>query len=190
MRDALGIDKSIDILDYVHSLSEHEQAEAHIKLQDVERTAMVDMEATPGVDTLLKFIDSTHDGTSALPRAILTRNFPIPVQHLTENVLLGHSKTFWPVITREFKPPKPSPAGLLEIAKQWNVSPENLVMVGDSIDDMRAGRRAGAGTILIKTDVNDHVSNAEETDVTVSNIEDIIGLLQDGFTSKSVSKIA
>lgn len=84
MRDALGIDKSVDVLDYVHSLPEKEQEEAHVKLQQIERTAMVDMEATPGVNELLKFIDSYEP---AIPRAILTRNFPIPVKHLVDNVL-------------------------------------------------------------------------------------------------------
>lgn len=181
MRDALGIDKSVDVLDYVHSLPEKEQEEAHVKLQQIERTAMVDMEATPGVNELLKFIDSYEP---AIPRAILTRNFPIPVKHLVDNVLGGHAKEFTPIITREFKPPKPSPAGIFEIAKQWNIKPENLVMVGDSIDDMMAGRRAGAGTILIQTDVNDHVRNAYETDVTVSDLTDVIDVLKNGFESK------
>lgn len=50
MRDALGIDKSIDILDYVHSLPEDgPQQEAHAKLEDIERKAMIDMEAQPGM---------------------------------------------------------------------------------------------------------------------------------------------
>lgn len=57
-------------------------------------------------------------------------------------------------------------------------------MVGDSIDDMMAGRRAGAGTILIQTDVNDHVRNAYETDVTVSDLTDVIDVLKNGFESK------
>lgn len=48
MRDALGIDKSVDILDHVHSLPEKEQEEAQKKLHAIETAAMVDMEAQPG----------------------------------------------------------------------------------------------------------------------------------------------
>ncbi|VVT44996.1 uncharacterized protein SAPINGB_P000603 [Magnusiomyces paraingens] len=177
MRDALGIDKSLDILDYVHGLPEDEQASAHLKLQAVEREAMVDMEATPGVQRLLDWVDS-----QGIPKAILTRNFPIPVQHLLDKVLVGHA--FEPVITRDFRPPKPSPAGILAIAKTWNVDPHKLVMVGDSIDDMMAGHRAGSGTILLRTPVNEHVSGEPETDVTVENIDDIIEILEKGFTTK------
>lgn len=49
MRDALCIDKGIDILDYVHSLPEKEQEEAQEKLRKIEKTAMLDMEAQPGI---------------------------------------------------------------------------------------------------------------------------------------------
>lgn len=41
-------------------------------------------------------------------------------------------------------------------------------MVGDSIDDMCAGYRAGAGTILVKSDVNDHIEDVKETDAVVN----------------------
>lgn len=179
MRDALEIDNSIDILDYIHSLPAAEQSVAQSKLQAIERNAMLEMEATPGVHELLSFIDA-----QGVPKAILTRNFPIPVTHLLDNVLIDQQNKFAPVITRDFKPPKPSPLGLLEIARQWGVDPTKLVMVGDSIDDVTAGRRAGAGTILIRTHVNEHVSRAKETDVTVENLQDITKLLEDGFESK------
>lgn len=41
-------------------------------------------------------------------------------------------------MTREFRPPKPDPAGILHIAVQWGLEDggEGLIMVGDSIDDM------------------------------------------------------
>lgn len=44
---------------------------------------------------------------------------------------------------------------------------ENVVMVGDSIDDMLAGYRAGAATVLVSSDVNGHIEDAPETDVVV-----------------------
>lgn len=53
MREALGISKGVDILDHVHSLPSEEQAEAHRKLEDIERKAMVEMQAQPGLRTLM-----------------------------------------------------------------------------------------------------------------------------------------
>lgn len=58
MRDALGIDKSVDILDHVHALPDKEQDEAQLKLQDIERRAMKDMEAQPGKCEKLECINT------------------------------------------------------------------------------------------------------------------------------------
>lgn len=53
-----------------------------------------------------------------------------PVMHLLQTFLPG--KTFAPIVTREFRPPKPDPAGILHIAKEWGLEDrgESLIMVG------------------------------------------------------------
>lgn len=43
-------------------------------------------------------------------------DFSAPVEYLIANFITGH--TFFPIVTRDFKPPKPSPAGILHIAKE------------------------------------------------------------------------
>lgn len=174
MRDALGIDKSIDILDHVHGLPEKEEAEAQAKLQKIERAAMVNMEAQPGLVELMTFLEK-----QGVKKSICTRNFPIPVQHLRTK-FLGEF-VLEPIVTREFKPPKPHPAGILHIAKSWGIQPRNLIMVGDSVDDMAAGYRAGAATILLQSDVNTHLNDSQETDIVVKRLDDIIDLVQNGF---------
>jgi histidinol phosphatase-like enzyme len=58
-------------------------------------------------------------------------------------------------------------------------------MVGDSIDDMQAGYRAGATTILLQSPVNSHINDLPETDAVVDSLADIIGLLREGFTTKT-----
>lgn len=52
-----------------------------------------------------------------------------PVAHLLSTFLPG--KTFEPIVTREFRPPKPDPSGVLHIAKQWGLEDgaERLIMV-------------------------------------------------------------
>ena len=49
---------------------------------------------------------------------------------------------FHPIITREFTPPKPDPAGILHIAKELGLEggASSMIMVGDSLDDMAAGK--------------------------------------------------
>ncbi len=70
-----------------------------------------------------------------IPKGICTRNFETPVNHLLTNFLPG--QTFAPIITRDFRPPKPDPAGILHIAKSWGLVDEKgegdgsgLIMVG------------------------------------------------------------
>jgi FMN phosphatase YigB (HAD superfamily) len=45
---------------------------------------------------------------------------------------------FSPALSREFRPYKPDPAPLLHICSTWNIPPNEVVMVGDSLkDDVR-----------------------------------------------------
>ena len=49
--------------------------------------------------------------------------------HLLQKFLPG--KTFAPIVTRDFRPPKPDPAGILHIAKEWELEDggNGLIMV-------------------------------------------------------------
>lgn len=42
--------------------------------------------------------------------------YSAPVDHLLKTFLDGH--VFHPIVTRDFKPPKPDPAGILHIAQE------------------------------------------------------------------------
>ena len=48
-----------------------------------------------------------------------------------------------------FSEMKPNPLPLLEVAKLFNVAPENAWMIGDSINDISAGKNAGFQTIAV-----------------------------------------
>lgn len=177
MRDALGISKEIDILDFVNSLPPEQEEVAQKKLQAIERKAMIDMVPQPGLNEVMNYLKREN-----IPKSICTRNFPIPVQHLLDNFLSDHEMN--PLVTREFKPPKPAPDGILHIAKQWNMDPNNIVMVGDSIDDMKAGHAAGAATVLLQSDVNKHLNDIAETDAVVHRLDDMVELFEKGFDRK------
>jgi phosphoglycolate phosphatase-like HAD superfamily hydrolase len=57
----------------------------------------------------------------------------------------------------------------------------NLIMVGDSIDDVTAGRRAGAKTVLLVNDVNRHLIDHEHTDLVISRLDELIDVLENGL---------
>jgi beta-phosphoglucomutase-like phosphatase (HAD superfamily) len=93
MRDALGIDKSVDILDHCHSLPPAEEAAALEKVRTIEREAMTSQEPQPGIIPLMEYIDSFN-----IPKAICTRNFDLPVNHLLTKFL--PSFEFFPSASR------------------------------------------------------------------------------------------
>ncbi|KAK1046550.1 hypothetical protein LTR12_009964 [Friedmanniomyces endolithicus] len=205
MRQAVGIPKEIDILDHIHSLSSSQQEEAFAKIQAIERDAMAKQVPQPGLVTLMEFLDER-----GILKSICTRNFEqvlvlsskaqhseltitsAPVAHLLANHLPGHIKPFTPIITRDFKPPKPSPAGILHIAHAWGITdtaavpqtpagerPIPLIMVGDSIDDMVAGYEAGALTVLLRSEGKEELEVDPRTDVVISRLDELIGLLDE-----------
>lgn len=101
--------------------------------------------------------------------------------HFLENHLPSHIKPFSPIITRDFRPPKPSPAAILHIAQSWNVTADDsasskagagrlllpLIMVGDSVDDMTAGREAGTLTVLLRSEGKEELERDERTNVVI-----------------------
>ena len=68
----------------------------------------------------------------------------MPVNHLLSTFLPTHA--FSPILTRSFQPPKPDPTGILHIAAEWGISPdegaEDTIMV--SFRDPSHGQLADA----------------------------------------------
>ncbi|WP_373653745.1 HAD family hydrolase [Schlesneria sp. DSM 10557] len=79
-----------------------------------------------------------------IPSAVLTRNS----REAAERTLGRWNLTFSQVVTREDAPPKPDPAGPIMIARKWGIPVTQIVMVGDYLFDIEAGRRAGMRSVL------------------------------------------
>ncbi|KAF3760935.1 HAD-like protein [Cryphonectria parasitica EP155] len=200
MRKALNITKKTDILEHVYSLPTPEAREQAMEaIRDIERTAMASQKPQPGLVQLMTYLDDR-----GIPKGICTRNFDTPVNHLLTK-FLSEVEAFHPIVTREFRPPKPDPAGILHIASSWGLTKEGssgrkaavldgerirdadasgLIMVGDSIDDMTAGRKSGAATVLLVNSANEHLVEHEHTDVVISRLDELIGILEEGFKGR------
>ncbi|RKF57391.1 putative hydrolase [Erysiphe neolycopersici] len=195
MRSALGITKNIDILDHCYSLAPLEQQNAFKKICDIESEAMKTQVPQPGLLKLMEYLEERN-----IPKAICTRNFDAPVTHLLQT-FIPYIK-FAPIVTRSFQPPKPSPAGILHIARSWGLKKKNelneesedtgsMIMVGtyehtvsDSIDDLTAGYRAGTATVLISNETNAHLATHEYCDLVIETLDKLIEVLENGFTAR------
>ncbi|KAL8649852.1 MAG: hypothetical protein Q9210_004147, partial [Variospora velana] len=156
----LGITKATDILDYIHSLPQPAQDEAQTAIRAIESAAMMEQEAQPGLYELISYLEE--------------RGTFLP------------GKTFFPIVTRDFRPPKPDPAGILHIADAWGLDDgaASLIMVGDSVDDMMAGCKAGAATVLLSSEHNKGLEGHECTGVAVGRLDDLVGMLERGFVER------
>lgn len=207
--------------------SNHTPLPPQESIRAIERTAMTHQQPQPGLVELMTYLDAR-----GLPKGICTRNFDAPVTHLlTKFVYPSSVRAFHPVITREFRPPKPDPAGILHIARSWGLTSSmgegggakevvdgervlmdadgevrteavvssssgegamgeadasGLIMVGDSIDDMTAGRRAGAATVLLVNPANEHLAEHEHTDLIISRLDELIAVLEEGFQGRKM----
>lgn len=184
MRAAIGISRTLDILDYIYALPTHSEQEAAMeKIRAIEREAMTSQKPQPGLLSLMTYLEQKK-----IPKAICTRNFDAPVAHLLDKFM--PDQKFHPIITRDFRPPKPDPAGILHIAKEMGLGDEgeSLIMVGDSLDDMTAGYRAGAATVLLVNSINAHLATHEHTDLCISRLDELVEVLERGFVGRTAAQ--
>ncbi|SCU95006.1 LAME_0F10308g1_1 [Lachancea meyersii CBS 8951] len=183
MRDAIGLrDPHMDILTFVDELpSQKLRDEANMQIKNVEARAMAEMQPQPGLVALLKYL--TVHGVST---SICTRNLIKPVRHLILKFVPEECDRFDHILTREFRPTKPSPDPLLHIAGQLDIKPKNMIMVGDSYDDMACGRAAGCATILVRNETNGALFETwgHLIDAAVQDLAEIIDLVENGFSKR------
>lgn len=106
--------------------------------------------------------------------AILTRNCPQAV----EIVLEKHGLAFDAVVTRDDSLPKPDPDGVMVAAWRMGVHACECLVVGDYEFDIRAGRSAGALTVLYSPDGRTFQTDSDFHIRTMSQLPGIVrGLL-------------
>ena len=176
MRRQLAVPDGVDILTHLESLPTPElRHDAERKLRLIEEKAMNEQQPTVG---LLDTFQKLH--SIGVKTSICTRNVPKPVSDFCKKFLdcdpyvTSTSTTIsdptsatlisGPVVTREFKPPKPSPKPLLHIIETWGVNPGEVLMVGDSHDDMDAGLSAGCAVVLLRHEDNENVETLYATE--------------------------
>lgn len=99
---------------------------------------------------------------------------------------------FVPALSREFRPYKPDPAPLLHICSNWNIPPNEVIMVGDSLkDDIVCGKRAGAFTCLLdetgRYGPHDSIPDDVKPDFKVSSLSEVLSVLEEHFDLAPVS---
>ena len=142
IRNELEIPDGSDILGHLDTLLPEEADLRHRRLYDIEHELACRAEAAPGVADLLALLDSLGVRMGILTRnsreiALLTLEAIGARRYFEDSYVLGRGEVT----------PKPDPAGILHLLEQWQAEASNVVMVGDYLFDLQAGKAAGAITI-------------------------------------------
>ena len=145
----LGIPQDADILGHLAALPAAESAAKHAWLLKHERELALGSLPADGAVELVREL-----AARGYRLGILTRNAR-ELAHITlEAIGLADCFAVDDVLGRDEATPKPHPAGLLKLARAWEVEPKKMVMIGDYRHDLDCGRAAGAKTILVNLPEN------------------------------------
>ena len=176
IKETLGCPDEIPVLEFVESIADHEERTAAFdELNRFESLGAADSDPNPGAENLIRTIHS-----KGLPMGLITRNSIDAVKAALKNFNGVSLDDFDIVITRDDPvKPKPSPEGILLASKKLNVEPQHILMVGDYVFDIDAGR--GAGTLTALLDVNPRVDKSSlKCDIFIACLTDLVAVLQMG----------
>ncbi|MGB9676537.1 MAG: HAD family hydrolase [Candidatus Bathyarchaeales archaeon] len=108
-------------------------------------------EATTAKTKPMPKISETLDKLSKKAKlALITMRHVSREKIISELEKFGLSKYFQHIVTAlDTRDPKPSPEALMRCAEELCVEPRECMVVGDSVADIRAGKRAGAKTVAV-----------------------------------------
>ena len=145
IRLILGVPVGQDILNFVERHPEVERMKLMQTLESWEYQIALQTEISPDAEVLLNYLKENNFKCGVLTRnthkiALVTLKAAGILDFFDGNVVLGRDSAL----------PKPNPAGILKILSYWGVPGKGTVMIGDDINDVIAGNRAGCTSVYVE----------------------------------------
>jgi len=166
IRKTLGLSEQSDILASLAAMPEAKARSLFEKLDAIEIELARKSKPALGVRSLLATL---HQRGARL--AILTRNTQENAWLSLNALEVASYFAQACVLGRENATPKPDPDGVLKLSNHWKIPPQEMVMVGDYLFDLQAGRAAGAATVHV--DRTATFPWPQETDLGVVTLEEL-----------------
>ncbi len=146
LREELGCAEGYSILDFLsESPNEAESRRRREVLTRYEDEAADRAREHPGAAQLVRFLRERN-----LAAGIITRNSKRSIERSFRCFRDLSPADFDIVVTRDDGPAaKPSPEGVEHAARSMGIPPSELLVIGDYIYDVEAGRRAGSVTVFL-----------------------------------------
>ena len=155
------------VLERMAELPSAERARADAILERHETAAAAEAEPMDGILPFLQWMDAR-----SLKRGLVTRNSRKSVDLVLARLHLH----FDAVVTREDAPPKPAPEPVWLGCRRMDLTPAEVLFVGDFEFDMLAGRRAGVRTVLLRGPV---LTASQHADLIVDSLAELRVTLED-----------
>jgi HAD superfamily hydrolase (TIGR01509 family) len=166
IRAEAGVPDEMAILEYLASADSPRRETVRRVLLRHERRAARTCRLVPGAQNVLNALRG-----SGYRLALLTRNSRESVDHVLSRFELEFDVT----VSREDATPKPAPDPVLKIAKRFQLPASDLLVVGDYLFDVEAGRAAGARTALLRTERT--TAFLDRADIALDELTDLMGHL-------------
>jgi hydrogenase expression/formation protein HypE len=177
IKEELGCPPDTPVLEFIRSLSDHRaQRAAFQRLNDFEMAAAADSRPNPGAEALIDWLKRRSVLTG-----IVTRNSRASVCRSLANFHTLRFEDFDLVISRDDTvAPKPSGDGIALAARRLGIAPDQILMVGDFVFDMEAGRAAGTRTALLDPRHDPALENVQ-CDFRIQCLEELTAIVRDGL---------
>lgn len=182
LRAAIGCPPGTLILEYIEALPTEEERILRRKiLADFELAAA---RASVPNDGAEEMVGTLRD--HGIRVGILTRNTRSSIMASLVNFTKISERDFQVIVTRESEGrPKPHPDGVLAAARALGVAPPRMLVVGDFVFDIEAGKAAGCPTVLLTNgrrasqpwSPHGALSSEPHADYTISTLAELAGIL-------------
>ncbi len=165
------------ILEAMQNMSAHQRKRVEKILHCHEQRAVIESKLNNGAKETLEALHKAKIDIGILTRNKRSNAFAIAKKH---------GLKFDAVVDRDDGPVKPDAFGVLQICKQFNVRPQETLMVGDYLFDLQCAKTAGAIAVLLAN--HERADEfAEYADFCIETIDQILEIINN--KSEEMSRI-
>ncbi len=176
IRQELDCPGDVPVLEFIETITEKARREkARQALDDFERRGAARSRPNPFAEQIVR-----QARTWGLKVGILTRNTFECVKIALANFETLSLDDFDLVLTRDHRiAPKPDPAGIQAAAASWKLEPEQVMVIGDFLFDLEAGRKAGSLTVWLDVGtVPEQFRSQLDYDYRVTGLDQLLPIIQ------------
>jgi HAD superfamily hydrolase (TIGR01509 family) len=169
IREQMGLGKnSGPVLEQIEKMPPQKRQHAQNILHFHETQAVAESKLNPGAK---QTIDALRE--QGIHIGVLTRNRRSNALAIARK----HGLKFDAIVDREDGPVKPDAFGVLRICQQFNVKPQETILVGDYLFDLLCAKQAGAIAVLLANH-NRAAEFAKHADFTIDSIDQLLQIIE------------